>query len=125
MTEARNRQVVERLWQRLDMLEWQAAGDLVHEDAVFEWPQTRERIRGRENFIGVNENYPGTSRIDVRRVMSTGSLVVSEVWIDHDRYPTFAISFFELEDGRIRRATEYWAEPYDPPPGREQWVERY
>ena len=32
------------------------------------WPNTRERIHGRENFIALNENYPGVWRCTVQRL---------------------------------------------------------
>ena len=49
MSEQHNRAVVERLWQLFDALDFEAAGELLHDDFECEWPQSRERIRGREN----------------------------------------------------------------------------
>ena len=33
--------------------------------------------------------------------------------------------FFEFADGLITRVTDFWPEPYEPPPGREHLVERW
>jgi hypothetical protein len=36
-----------------------------------------------------------------------------------------AMAFFEFADGVITRVTDFWPEPYEPPPGREHLVERW
>jgi len=33
------------------------------------------------------------------------------------------IAFFTFQDGRITSVTDFWPEPYDPPPGREHLTE--
>ena len=38
---------------------------------------------------------------------------------------SLAIAFFEIEAGRITKVTDFWPEPYEPPPGREHLVERW
>jgi len=42
-----------------------------------------------------------------------------------DRERSLAIVFFEFDDGRITKVTDFWPEPYEPPPGREHLVERW
>jgi ketosteroid isomerase-like protein len=122
------REVVQALWDRFQARDWDAAAQLLADDVVVEWPQTRERIRGRENMIAVNRNYPEGWTIRVLRVLQDGDTAVSEVAVDHVDHGTFlAASFFEVRDGQIARGTEYWIDPpsEDPPAWREQWVERY
>ena len=121
-------EIVRALWDRYQARDWDAAADLLAEDAVFDWPQTRERLRGRDNVIAVNRNYPEGWTIRVLRVLEHGDTAVSEVAVDHVDHGTFhAASFYEVRDGRIVRATEYWVDPptEDPPAWRAQWVERY
>jgi hypothetical protein len=36
-----------------------------------------------------------------------------------------AVAFFGFADGLIARVTDFWPEPYEPPPGREHLVERW
>ncbi len=124
MEEQGNRSVVEQLWQAMDRFDFEAAGDLLHEDYVCEWPQSRERIRGRNNFVAVNKNYPGRWRIAIQRLIASGNQVATEVTLSHDSQIARAVSFFELRDGKIVRETDYWPEPYDAPEWRAQWVER-
>ena len=124
MDETANRRVVERLWQLFDARDWEAAGTLLHEDVVVEWPQSGERIRGRANVLAVNRNYPGGWAITVRRVLVEGDRAASEVGIAIDGRIDVAVSFYELRDGKIVRETDWWPEPYEAPAWRARWVER-
>ena len=117
------RDAVEGLWRAINARDFEAAGDLLHDDFVCEWPQSRERIRGRANFIAVNRDYPGNWSITVRRVVASGDEAVTEVIIRIDGRTDVAVSFFELRDGQILRETVYWPEPYDAPEWRARWVE--
>jgi hypothetical protein len=36
-----------------------------------------------------------------------------------------AMALFEFTDGLITRVTDFWPEPYEPPPGRGHLVERW
>ncbi|BDG08640.1 nuclear transport factor 2 family protein [Anaeromyxobacter paludicola] len=56
-----NRELVERFWRAMNSNDWQAAGRLLHDGYVLEWPQSGERVRGRENFAAINANYPAAA----------------------------------------------------------------
>ena len=121
-------EVVRELWDRIQARDWDAAGELLAEDVVVDWPQTRERIRGRANVIAVNRNYPEGWTIRVLRVLQDGDTAVSEVAVDHVDHGTFlAASFFVVRDSQVARGVEYWVDPPkgDPPAWRTEWVERY
>lgn len=123
----RNRDTVLRLWRHFDAGHFDAAVELLDDEFVCEWPQSRERIRGRENCIAVNAHYPGRWRIAVKRLVVSGDAVATEVFMTNEEDPAqhaTAVSFFELRDGRILRQIDYWPEPYDAPAWRAQWVER-
>ena len=51
---------------------------------------------------------------------------MAEVTVRHPAGVAHAASFYELEDARIRRATEYWVEARSerPPEWRARWTER-
>src|SRR5262245_47335820 len=65
-----NRQMVEQFWQRMSDFDFAGAGELLHEDYVCEWPQSRERIRGRANFVALNAAYPGRWQITIKRIVA-------------------------------------------------------
>lgn len=127
MPEHENAEVVAELWRRIQARDWDAAGELLAEDVVCEWPHSLERIRGRDNYIALNRTYPEGWTIDVRRIVSAGAVVVSEVRVPHEELGThWAASFFEIRDGKIARETDYWVieGAEQPPPGRARWIER-
>lgn len=92
---------------------------------VLEWPQSNERIRGPENFARMNAEYPafGPWAFDVRRLVATSNQVVTHVAITDGKQSAEAISFFEVEGGRIKRLVEYWPETYAPPADRAHLTE--
>ena len=51
--------------------------------------------------------------------------VVWFAWRAGDGPTTDGIAFFEVADGMITGITDFWPEPYEPPPGREHLTERY
>lgn len=127
MTESeQNRLVVERFWASMDENDFRAAGELLHDEYVLEWPQSGERIRGRENFVAVNENFPAAGRwcITVHRVVADAELVVSDVTVTDGQHTDRAVTFSQLRDGKIAHQIEYWPDPYEPPEWRARWVER-
>jgi hypothetical protein len=99
------------------------------EDMVQEWPQSGERIRGRDNIAAVNENYPAGSgtnpKASLRRIVEPGQAWVIESVIDYgDGVPVSAVSIIETKDGKIVRQTDYFANPFEAPAWRSQWVEK-
>ena len=121
-----SRRVVERYWRNMNENDWRAAGLLMHDEFVLEWPQSGERIRGRENFAAVNEHYSaaGRWRFGVRRIVADERGAVSDVTVTDGVVEARAVTFFEVRDGLIWRMTEYWPDPFEAAKWRAQWVER-
>jgi ketosteroid isomerase-like protein len=121
-----NRQLIQRFWQAIGSNNFEEAGACLHDDYVLDWPQSGERIRGRENFIAVNANYPaaGPWRVTVHRIIADDSGAASDVTVTDGAVRARAITFSEVRDGRIAHQTEYWPDPMEAPAWRAQWVER-
>ncbi len=118
--------VIERYWAAAEARDWTAFGALLAADVVYELPQTRERVRGREPYVRFNAEYPGDWRLRVERVYvdASGGASWTSFTVAGTTVP--GISFFEFDgEGLIARVTDFWPEPYEPPPGREHLVERY
>ena len=98
------------------------------EDYVLEMPQSGERIRGRETMREFQKAYPAASRATIRlcRVLVREGLWVAEGVIDYggDQEASDVVLIFELRDGRMWRDRWYFAEPFEAPEWRAQWVER-
>jgi SnoaL-like domain len=117
--------VVRRFWALMDAAEFAGAADLLADDYVCDWPQSRERIRGRANFVAVNAHYPGRWHIAVRRLVASGNEAASEVIMtNQDGETARAVSFFTVREGRIERETDHWPEAYAAPEWRAEWVEK-
>jgi ketosteroid isomerase-like protein len=120
-----HRELVVRYYQSLNRRDWDALRDTLAEDVLYEVPQTRERVRGREPYVEFNATFPGEWTIEVVRVVADAEGAAGQVlfW-DGDRAMT-GIAFFEFAGGRIARVTDFWPEPYEPPLRASRFVERY
>jgi len=122
VSEVENRAVVERLVRCLNDRKIEVMDDLFHEDAVMDWPQSGEKVVGGDARRSVYGAFPGLPTITPRRLLAENDLVVLEARLDYDG-PVFLSTFiFELRDGKIARETAYWAEPFEAPAWRAQWV---
>jgi ketosteroid isomerase-like protein len=120
--------LVRRFVETLEARDWDAWAALMHEDVVYEIPQSRERIRGRETYLRFNREFPGDWHLRVLQVVADETQgVVRFDWQLTGEETAFseAMAFFTVEDGLITTVTDYWPEAYDPPPGRGHLVERW
>ena len=125
MSAATSRAAVARYWARMQANDFAGAAGCLAVDVVVEWPQSGERIRGRENFVAVNANYPAAGRwvFEVERVLSAGDEVVTDVTVTDGVLHARAITFSTVHAGEIVRQVEYWPEPFAAPAWRAAWVE--
>lgn len=105
--------------------DWRQAGALFAEDFTLDWPQSGERIRGRDDFAALNAAYPATApwHFDVRHLWTDGLHVITETEVKSGNVAAVAISFFTVRDGEIAHIREFWPEPFAAPAWRAQWVE--
>ena len=120
-----NEAVIERLIACINDRHIEVMDELFHDDATMDWPQSRERVSGAANRRAIYGAFPQLPTITPRRMLSAGDLVTLEATLDYDgpRYETVFI--FELDDGRIRKETAYWSEPFEAPEWRAEWVESF
>jgi SnoaL-like domain len=120
-----NRELVERFISSLEARDWDAWTGLLHPAVVYELPQSRERIRGRDRYLRFNQEYPGDWHLRPKVTLADERHGVA--WFDwlHDGGTGDGMAFFEFTDGLITRVTDFWPESYEPPPGREHLVERW
>lgn len=123
MTDDEARDALRRHWAASDVNDFAAEHDIYRTDAVLEYPQSGERIRGRAHIEASRTAQPNTKRFTVRRVLGTGDLWVSELVMTYDGQPNYVVSIMEFEDGEVVRETQYFSDPFEPGPSRSQWVE--
>lgn len=71
-TTADLRAVVETYWSAADARDWDAFAATLADEVLYDLPQTRERIRGKERYLRFNREYPGEWRVRVERVVADG-----------------------------------------------------
>jgi SnoaL-like domain len=120
-------EVVAAYWAAAEARDWVTLGVLVTDDVLYEGPQTRERVRGREAYLRFNaEGFPSDWHVSVQRIVGEDGHAAS--WIEMNEagetYP--GLCFFDLaDDGRIARITDFWPTEYELPSNRIHLVERY
>jgi SnoaL-like domain len=120
--------VVTAYWAAAETRDWDAVGALVAEDVVYEAPQSRERVRGRQAYVRFNrEGFPGEWHIELVRVVGAERAAASWISMTYANGANQAgISFFEMNPtGEIVRIADFWPEPYQVPASRAHLVERY
>ncbi len=109
----------------LERRAWGAFAELLDPDVVYEIPQTRERILGRDRYVAFNAEYPGDWHLEPLVVLGDdhdGSLLFRWTLAGES---SLAIAFFEVGGDTITKVTDFWPAPYEPPAGREHLVERW
>jgi ketosteroid isomerase-like protein len=127
----------------LSRQDWDRLGDFVADDATFEYPQSGERFRGLANIRAQFEQYPGlapgTTRLDSviggTTYALTSTLTVIGIEGSGDRGTAFfrvrysddswwwAISAYELRDGRISHSRGFFAPDFEAPDWRAPYSE--
>ena len=118
------RAALDRHWAASDANDFDAEHDIYREDALLEYPQSGERIRGRHNIQASRTAQPNSKRFQIRRITGAGDLWVTEFILTYDGRPSYTVSIMEFQDGKVIHETQYFADPFEPGPSRAQWVER-
>ncbi|MGN6284664.1 MAG: nuclear transport factor 2 family protein [Afipia sp.] len=118
------RAALQRHWDASDANDFEAEHDIYREDAVLDYPQSGERIRGRRNIQESRFVQPNAKRFTVRRIVGGGDLWITEFILTYDGRPSYAVSIMEFRDGLVARETQYFADAFDPSPTRAHLVER-
>src|SRR6266849_595480 len=117
--------------------------ELADAEVVLEYPQSGERIKGRENNLAILENYPGLPDVTIEKVRGAeDKWVLTPSWTplritgtgDHYtvegrvRYPNgeewTVVDLFDFRNGRVVKVTEYFGPPFPAAEWRSRWVEK-
>jgi len=108
-----------------------------------EYPQSGERIKGRENNLAILENYPGLPDATIKkmhgtedkwvltpswtplRITGTGDNFVVEGRLVYPNGEVWNyVDLFELRNDKVFRIKEYFAAPFPAAEWRAKWVEK-
>jgi hypothetical protein len=118
------RAALERHWAASDASDFEIEHDIYREDAVLDYPQSGERIRGRRKIQESRTVQPNKKRFTVRRMTGSGDLWVTEFVLTYDNVPSYVVSIMEFRDGQVAHETQYFADGFEPGPSRAHLVER-
>ena len=98
------------------------------DDFVEEWPQSGERL-SKQAATRMGEQYgemTGTSpKFTYKRMLGSADLFVVEGTVDYgDGVPVSYVGIGEIRDGKVARMTEYFANPFEAPAWRADFVDR-
>jgi len=118
-------ELVREFFRRMNTNDFRAVGEMLGDDYMLEWPQSKERIRGREHFIAINTEYPtqGPWQFTLNKIVGNASEAVSDVSITDGVQQARAITFTTVSAGKIVKQVEFWPENYAAPANRSHLVE--
>ena len=101
-----------------------AEHDIYDDDAICDYPQSGERILGRANLQALRSHHPGhPSGFKVKRIEGAGDLWVTEYTITYEERTAFTVSIMEFRNGKVVHETQYFADSFEAPAWRRQWVQ--
>jgi len=118
------RAALDQHWAASDANDFELEHRIYHEDAVLEYPQSGERTCGRSNIQNQRAGQPNKKRFSIRRMIGSGELWVTEFVLTYDGKPSYTVSIMEFRGDKVARETQYFADPFEAPSFRAQWVER-
>lgn len=147
MADPSGRAVVERFAKAIQDKDFDAQATLMTDDYVEEMPQSGERIRGKANALAILHSYPGgvgtvepgssrligaedkwvlTPTFAPLRIEGSGDVYT---YVGTARYPNGEtwqmVSIIELRQGKIAKATTWYAASFGAPDWRAPFVERF
>jgi SnoaL-like domain len=93
-----------------------------HPDFVTDMPQSGERFASREALREMQRAFPDPPKISLRRLVGEGDVWVAEATSDYSGQRFHTVLILEMRDDLILRETRYYAEPFEAPEWRANWV---
>jgi hypothetical protein len=117
------REALNRHWAASDADDFEAEHAIYHDEAILEYPQSGERIRGRRNIQASRTIQPNKKRFAIRRILGSGDLWITEYVLTYDAKPFYTVSIMQFRGSKVIRETQYFADPFKASEARASWVE--
>jgi len=124
MEEREIRAALDQHWAASALGDQNTEHEIYADDAICDYPQSGERILGRHNLQALRSHHPGKpAGFEIRRLFGSGDLWITEYTIVYVGRLSHTVSIMEFKNGKVVHETQYFADPFDPPAWRAQWVE--
>jgi hypothetical protein len=120
MTSPDIRAALERHWAASDASDFETEHEIYRDDAILDYPQSGERVRGRRQIQLSRTAQPNKKRFNVRRILGKDDLWMCLHMMANRRY---VVSIMEFRGGQVAHETQYFGDAFEPGPSRAQWVE--
>ena len=124
MEDPRIREALDAHWAASDANDFEREHAIYAEDAVLDYPQSGERMRGRRAIQASRQAQPNHKRFAVRRIVGAANLWVTEFVLTYDGQPSHVVSIMEFDGDKVARETQYFGDAFEPGPSRARWVDR-
>jgi SnoaL-like domain len=121
---ANGREVLERFLEATEQRDYATMASFAHPNIEMAWPQSGERFLGRDNAMAAllaTEEKPELA--GEPRIVGDGSTWVLTMPLRYGADIYHYAGIFELEDGVIRRSTEFFGAPFPAQPARAPYAE--
>src|SRR3984885_7867033 len=94
------RTALDRHWAASDANDFETEHEIYRDDAILDYPQSGERIRGRRHIQLSRTAQPNQKRFTVKRIVGSGDLWITELVMTYDGAPSYVVSIMEFVDGQ-------------------------
>jgi len=112
-------------WHASALGDTNAEHDIYDDGVICDYPQSGERILGRNNLQALRSHHPGKpSGFNVKRIIGKGELWITEYTITYQEQLSFTVSIMEFRNGKVVHETQYFTDSFEAPAWRSQWVQQ-
>lgn len=111
-------------WSTANARQWESFASLLAPSLRYDVPQTREYIDSGEGYLEMFRTWPGDWQATIRHLVCEEAKAVCVIDFVDGAQTMTGISVFEVVQGRIAAVTDYWPEPYEPPPRQTRHLKR-
>jgi hypothetical protein len=122
MSDKEIRKALDQHWAASNSGDFETEHDIYHDDAVLDYPQSRERILGRQNIQITRTLQPNKKRFVVHRILGSGDLWITEFVLTYDDQPFYTMSIMEFSGAKVAHETQYFSAPFEAGEWRKKWV---
>ena len=118
------RVVIEQHWAFANCRDWGGFELLLAPDLRYEVPQTCEYIESGSGYLDMFRTWPGEWHAMIKTLVCEETKAVCIIDFVVGTEVVVGVSVFEVIAGRILAVTDYWPEPYEPPPRQSSYMRR-
>jgi ketosteroid isomerase-like protein len=116
------REALDQHWTASNSGDFAKEHEIYDEDAVLDYPQSRERLLGRHDIQTARTIQPNKKRFAVHRIVGSGDLWLTELVMTYDGQAFYVVSIMEFRGVHVAHETQYFAAPFEAAEARRQWV---